>query len=110
MMEGEKMDALVMISTAGSEKEARRIARTLVEDRLAACVNVIPGMTSFFFWGGKFCRQKEALIVVKTVGKRSKEIINKIKKMHGYEVPEVISLKVHEGEKNYLHWLNKMVK
>lgn len=104
------MDGLVMISTAGSEKEARRIARILVEDRLAACANVIPGVTSFFFWGGKFCREKEALIVVKTVEKRSKEIINKIKKVHSYEVPEIIFLKVHEGEKNYLNWLNKMVK
>jgi len=104
------MDALVMISTAGSEKEACRIARMLVEGRLAACVNVIPGVTSFFFWGEKFCRQKEALIVVKTVEKRAKEIINKIKQMHSYEVPEIISLKIQEGEKNYLNWLNKMVK
>ncbi len=104
------MEALLMISTAGSEEEAQGIARKLVEDRLAACVNVIPGIKSFFDWEGKLCREKEALILVKTVNNKSKEIINRIKKMHSYEVPEIIFLKVDEGERNYLKWLKKTVK
>jgi len=104
------MEALLMISTAGSEEEAQGIARKLVEDRLAACVNVIPGIKSFFDWEGKLCREKEALILVKTVNNKSKEIINRIKKMHSYEVPEIIFLKVDEGERNYLKWLKRTIK
>lgn len=104
------MDALLVISTAGSEKEARRVARNLVEDRLAACVNVIPGISSFFYWEGKLCQEKEALILIKTVDNKSKKIINKIKKIHSYEVPEMIFLRVDGGEKNYLKWLKEIVK
>jgi periplasmic divalent cation tolerance protein len=104
------MGALLMISTAGSEKEAQRIARNLVGDRLAACVNVIPGIRSFFYWEGKLCQEKEALILAKTANMNSKKIINRIKKIHSYEVPEIIFFRVAEGEKNYLNWLIKTVK
>jgi periplasmic divalent cation tolerance protein len=99
-----------MISTAGSEKEALKMARILVEERLAACANVIPGMRSFFYWKGRLCREKEALILVKTVNKQVEKIINKIEEVHSYEVPEIIFFRVDKGEKNYLKWVEKMVK
>jgi periplasmic divalent cation tolerance protein len=99
-----------MISTAGSEKEALKMARILVEERLAACANVIPGMRSFFYWKGRLCREKEALILVKTVNKQGEKIINKIEEVHSYEVPEIIFFRVNKGEKNYLKWVEKMVK
>lgn len=104
------MDALLMISTAGSEKEARKVARILVEERLAACANVIPGVRSFFYWKGRLCREKEALILVKTVNNQAKRIIDKIKEIHSYEVPEIIFFRVDKGEKNYLKWVEKMMK
>ena len=104
------MDALLMISTTGSEKEARKIARSLVEERLAACANVIPGVRSFFYWEGRLCQEKEALILIKTVNNKARKIMDKIKKIHSYEVPEIIFFRVAMGEKNYLKWVKKMVK
>jgi periplasmic divalent cation tolerance protein len=104
------MDALLMISTTGSEKEARKIARSLVEERLAACANVIPGVRSFFYWEGRLCQEKEALILIKTVNNKARKIMDKIKKIHSYEVPEIIFFRVDMGEKNYLKWVKKMVK
>ena len=104
------MDALLMISTAGSEKEALRVARILVEERLAACANVIPGVRSFFCWKGRLCREKEALLLVKTMNNQAKKIMDKIKEINSYEVPEIIFFRVDKGEKNYLKWVEKMVK
>ena len=103
------MTALLMISTAPTEREARRIAKTLVEGRLAACVNIIPRVNSFFFWEGKLCAEKEAMIFIKTTLQESKKIINKIKEIHSYKVPEIIYLEVDGGEKNYLNWVKKIL-
>ena len=102
------MSALLMISTAGSEKEARKIARGLVEDKIAACVNVITQITSFFFWNGKLCGEKEAMLFIKTDKRRIKELISKIKAMHSYNVPEIIFFEVDGGEKSYLQWIKAM--
>ena len=104
------MYALLMISTTGSEKEARRVARSLVEERLAACANVIPGVCSFFFWKGRLCQEREALILIKTMSRKAKKIMDKIKMIHSYDVPEIIFFRVDRGEKNYLKWVEKMVK
>jgi len=104
------MYALLMISTAGSEKEARRVARSLVEERLAACANVIPGVRSFFFWDGRLCQEKEALILIKTMNVKAKKLMERIRKIHNYEVPEMIFFRVDKAEKNYLKWVEKMVK
>jgi len=104
------VDALLVISTAGSEKEARKVARILVEERLAACANIIPGVRSFFYWKGRLCQEKEALILIKTMNSKAKKIIDKIKEIHTYEVPEIIFFRVDKAEKNYLRWVEKMVK
>lgn len=64
----------------------------------------------FFLLGGKLCQEKEVLILIKTVKSKSKKLINKIIKIHSYEVPEILFFRVDEGEKNYLKWLNEMVK
>jgi periplasmic divalent cation tolerance protein len=106
-MEGGWMSALLMISGAATEKEARKIAKTLVEGRFAACVNVIPGINSFFYWGGKLCVEKEAMILIKTTLEKSRIIINKIKEIHSYKVPEIVFLEVDGGEKNYLDWVKR---
>jgi periplasmic divalent cation tolerance protein len=108
-MEEGWMSALLMISGSRTEKEARKIAKTLVEGRLAACVNIIPRVNSFFYWEGKLCVEREAMILIKTTSKKSKIIMNKIKEVHSYEVPEIVFLEVDGGEKKYLEWVNKMV-
>ena len=102
------MSALLMISGSRTEKEARKIAKTLVEGRLAACVNIIPRVNSFFYWEGKLCIEREAMILIKTTSEKSKIIMNKIKEIHSYKVPEILFLEVDGGEKNYLDWVKKI--
>jgi len=103
------MKAFVVISTAGSEKEGWKIAQQLVEAKLAACVNVIPKVTSFFYWEGKICQEQEAILLIKTIQRHLKKIIKEIKVIHSYEVPEVISLQIDTGEEKYLKWINEML-
>ena len=107
--EGKGMKILVIISTAGSEREGWKIGRRLVESRLAACVNVIPKVRSFFYWEGKVRGEQEVILVIKTMQKQFQKIINEIKKIHTYEVPEIISLRVDGGEEKYLNWVKKNV-
>jgi periplasmic divalent cation tolerance protein len=102
------MSAILVISTAGTEQEARKIAKILVEERLAACVNVISGVSSFFYWQGKFCEEKEAWLLIKSVSRKFKKIINKIKEIHSYQTPEILFLEVDGGEKKYLEWVNRL--
>ena len=99
----------MMISTAGSEKEARKIAKKLVESGLAACANIIPGVTSLFYWEGKLCQERETMIFIKTARGRCREIIKRIKKIHSYEVPEMLFFMADGGEKRYLQWMSRMV-
>ena len=104
------MDFMLFISTAGSQAEGERIAKALVRSKLAACINVIPGAVSFFSWEGKICREKETLLLIKSRKGVLKKIINKIKEMNSYSVPEGIYIKVDGGEKNYLDWVRKSMK
>ena len=103
------MNYLVVISTASSEKEGQKIAKKLVEARLAACVNVIPRVRSFFYWEGKLCEENEALLLIKTTKNQFRPLINKIKKIHSYAVPEIIGISLEGGERNYLNWVKKAV-
>jgi periplasmic divalent cation tolerance protein len=102
------MKVYLFLSTAGSEREGRKIARHLVKVGLAACVNVIPGITSFFPWEGKLAREKEVLILGKTDGRKLNKILKQIKSMHSYSVPEILFLRVDGGEKGYLQWVEEM--
>jgi periplasmic divalent cation tolerance protein len=97
------------LSTAGSEKEGHRIGKILVEKGLAACVNVIPGITSFFFWEGKLCKDKEVMLLIKTTERNLKEIADNIIKIHSYSVPEILFVKIEKGDKKYLDWIRETV-
>ena len=101
------MGVFLVLSTASSEKEGKRIARHLVKEGLAACVNVIPRISSVFFWGGKICEEKEVLILAKTgTGKgKMNEIIRNIRAIHSYSLPEILCLKVTGGDVEYLQWV-----
>jgi len=101
--------ALLILSTAGTEEEGRRIAHKIVKERLAACANVVRGVTSFFYWDGKLCQEEEVMILAKTGKRKLGKLMKKIKEIHSYTVPEIIFLKVEGGEKKYLEWVKRMV-
>ncbi len=101
------MNAVILMSTAGSLQEGNRIAQALVEEKLAACVNLLPGITSFFYWEGKLNREKEVLLLIKTIGRNKSKIIGKIRELHSYSLPEILLVRVGGGEPGYLNWLGR---
>ncbi len=98
-------DTLVVLVTAPSADEAARIARTLVEEKLAACGNVVPGVRSIYRWQGKVCDEQEALLVLKLPAKRFPELRDRVVALHPYEVPEVIALRIEDGSEKYVDWI-----
>ena len=99
------INGIVILVTTGSEAEAETIARALVEERLAACVNILPPMRSIYRWEGKVTNDREWLLVIKTQNERFAIVEEKIKALHSYQVPEVIALSIVQGSAPYLHWL-----
>jgi periplasmic divalent cation tolerance protein len=99
-------DKIVVLSTASSADEAEKIARRLVEDRLAACVNLVPGMRSFYRWKGSIEDSQEWLLIVKSSRDRFEALRTALEKLHSYEIPEVIALPVVDGARNYLNWMD----
>jgi periplasmic divalent cation tolerance protein len=96
----------VVFCTAGSESEASLIARALVERRLAACVNVLPGISSTYRWQGAVKTDAEWMIIVKTRRDRFEEVSRAIRELHSYEVPEIVMLDIADGDAAYLAWID----
>jgi periplasmic divalent cation tolerance protein len=94
----------VVLITAPPER-AEALATALVEERLVACVNLVPGVTSIYFWEGKLCRDGETLLVAKTRPERLPALIRRVRELHPYAVPEVIALPVQEGNPDYVAWV-----
>ena len=101
--------ALVVLSTFPDADTAARIARTLVELQLAACVNVVPAVRSIYRWEGKVCDEAETLAVIKTTAERYAALAAKIAELHPYQVPELIALPLADGHPPYLAWLAEQV-
>jgi periplasmic divalent cation tolerance protein len=99
-------ERIIVLITAGSEEEARKIAKLLVKEKKAACVNIVPGMDSLFRWKGKMDSARESLLLVKTRASLFSEIISLVKEAHSYEVPEIIALPIVGGSEEYLKWLD----
>jgi periplasmic divalent cation tolerance protein len=99
----------VVLTTAGSEAEASKIASALVERRLAACVNVVPNVTSTYRWEGAVRVDGEWLLVVKTRAERFEEVRLAIRELHSYDQPEVILLPIDTGDPGYLAWIDASV-
>ena len=97
----------IIYSTFGSIEDARRIARTLVEEQLVACVNIIPKVESYYRWEGKIEDDEEAVILAKTVDKNVKKTIKRIKSLHSYELPDIIVLPIIGGHIEYLDYIAK---
>ena len=101
------MHSIVYITTSDMKK-ARKIARFLVEKRLAACVNMFP-ITSVYRWEGKMCEDTEVALSVKTTTRRVKEVIKEVRRMHSYETPCIISYEISDGDRDYLDWVGAEV-
>jgi|SRR5580658_152885 periplasmic divalent cation tolerance protein len=95
----------VVLSTAGSREEGERIAHALVDQQLAACVNILPGLTSIYRWQGKVESAREILLVIKTSAERLEVLESELHRLHSYEVPEFLVLNVESGSSAYLEWL-----
>ena len=99
-------DKLVVLVTCSSPAEARHIARSVVEARLAACVNILPGaVTSVYRWKGKVETAKERLLLIKTSRKRLARLRAAVERLHSYDVPEIIALPIAAGSPAYLKWI-----
>ena len=94
-----------MLSTAGSEEEGARIAKSLVEQKLCACVNLVPGVRSFYRWEGAVQDDAEVLLIIKTTQEKLQALSDHLGEIHGYDVPEVLAIAVDKGSASYLEWL-----
>ncbi len=103
-------DKIVVLSACGSEEEAVRLARHLVETRVAACVNIIPGARSIYHWKGAIEDAAEWMLVIKSRRDLFAALQSELGKMHSYEVPEMVALPVVEGSESYLAWMDRELK
>ena len=102
-------ERVVAFSTVAKAADAERIARVLVERRLAACVNVVPGVVSLYRWKGEVRRDEELLLVIKTREERLPAMREALVALHPYEVPELVALAIESGHPPYLDWLDESV-
>jgi periplasmic divalent cation tolerance protein len=100
------MNSLLVLITAGNREEARKIAELLVNEKKAACVNIVADVDSLFRWKGKVESARESLLLVKTTAALLPEIIGLVKEIHSYEVPEIIAFPIVGGSEDYLQWLD----
>jgi len=103
------MKYIVVFITVSSLVEARKITSVLLSKKLAACVNIIKGVDSNFIWQGKVDKAKEYLLIVKTKFSRFNKLENHVRKIHSYEVSEIIALPIVCGNKKYLKWIGDSV-
>ena len=100
-------DKIVVLSTCGSPEEADRIARALISKRLAACVNILPGVRSIYRWKDAVEDSTELLLVIKSSRPLFEQLRAEIEKLHSYEVPEVIAVQIVDGAEAYMQWLGQ---
>lgn len=100
----------VVLITASSQEEARKIGRTMVEERLFACVNIISPIQSIFHWEGKVNDEKEVLVIAKTKTGLFNEVVKRVKELHSYTVPEVLFIPILQGSEDYLNWVDAETK
>jgi periplasmic divalent cation tolerance protein len=99
---------IAVLVTCGTEEEALKIARALVEERLTACATLLPPVRSIYRWEGKICDEREWLLILKTQTDRFGPLEERVRSLHSYSVPEIISLPILEGSSPYLDWVREM--
>ena len=100
---------IVVLVICGKKEEAEKIAESLVLERLAACVNILPAVNSVYFWEGKLCNEQELLLIIKTTTILYTRLEKRVKDLHSYEVPEIISIPLEQGSAKYLKWIKDTV-
>jgi periplasmic divalent cation tolerance protein len=108
-MNAEPDQAIVVFITASGREEAGQLADMLVSKQLAACVQIMPEMESVYRWQGKVERQREILLIAKTVSSKFAELESEVIKLHSYETPEIVAIPLIAGSRRYLEWLNASV-
>lgn len=101
------MDPLFVYVTCKDDAEALAIGRAMVEERLAACANVLPGMRSLYWWEGKVVEDQECVLVLKSRADRFDELLQQVKALHSYSIPAVVALPIVRGNPDYLQWLRE---
>ena len=101
---------IVILITCSNKKEAREIAQALIEQKLAACVNIIDNVQSLFWWKAKVDLARESLLIVKSGKLKLTKIIRLVKSLHSYQVPEIIALPILAGNKDYLRWIDESIR
>jgi periplasmic divalent cation tolerance protein len=96
---------LVVITTVGTEEQARELAEELISRRHAACVNIVPGLRSVYRWQGKICQDTEFMLVAKTLDSEFEAVKATIAELHSYELPEIIGFTIARGEQRFFDWI-----
>ena len=102
------MPFMIFFSTVPNIEEGKQIARVLVEQKIAACVNIVPNVISIYEWKNNIEEDNELILIIKTKKENSETLINKLKEIHSYEVPECIGIEIKEGSKEYLDWIEEI--
>lgn len=100
-------DCLLVMTTLPDQDTARSLARKLLEERLAACINILPAMLSLYVWQGQTCEAQECLLLIKTQQRRYPQLATWLRTQHPYELPEIIALSLQDGLPEYLEWIIK---
>jgi periplasmic divalent cation tolerance protein len=101
----ENSDFIVVYCTIGSQEEGAQLAHHLVQDKLAACVNMVPQIRSIYVWQGETCDDGETLLIIKTATALFEPLRQRISELHPYDVPEIIALPIRQGHPPYLEWI-----
>jgi len=103
-------DEIIVLITASNKDEAAIIGKALVDERLAACVNIVPEVRSLFTWEGKTQDEQETLLIVKSRLPLMEQLVSRVQSLHSYTIPEVLALPIVAGSADYLRWLREAVK
>jgi len=106
----EEFAYIVILTTVSNSEEANKIAKVLLSQRKVACISIVPGISSLFWWQDKLDSAQESLLIVKTKASLLNQIVSLIREIHSYEVPEIIALPIIGGNQHYLEWIDKEVK
>jgi periplasmic divalent cation tolerance protein len=102
-------DKIIVFVTCESKEQAENIAQTVVTEKLAACVNILPGIRSCYVWERKLTWSDEVLLLIKTTRGRFEQLKDKVKTMHSYSVPEIVGLTIDDASERYLDWIDQHV-
>ena len=104
-----KNNFIIIFVMCGSRKEAQLIANTLLREKIVACANIIPGIQSKFWWKGKINKANETMLILKTIKANFKKAEARIKRLHSYDIPEIVAVPIAAGSSDYLNWIRSAV-